>query len=342
MATARLQRWALLLTAYSYDIEFRHTQQHTQQHANVDGLSRLPQGDQQPPAMHSVFVIGQIQVLPVTTERLEIETRHDPILSKVHTYLREGWPTNTSGDFKPFRDLQEELTTQGNVVLWGNRVVIPEKLHAKLLEELHRNHPGISRMKALAHSYVWWPHLDKDLVKCVQQCQSCQEVRNAPAAAPLHPWLGPTKPWQQIHVDFAGPFEGRMFFIGVDAHSKWPEVINMSTTTAIQTFIELRKLFAAHGLPKQLVSDNGPQFTADEFSTFCKMNSVKYIQVSPYHPSSNSQAERFVQTFKWAMKASDNQNTPLSQRLSSFSCSTAAPHIQQQATPHVSSLSAVD
>ena len=101
----------------------------------------------------------------------------------------------------------------------------------------------------------------------------------------------------------------------------------MSTTTVTQTIIKLHKLFAAHGLPKQLVSDNGPQFTADEFSTFCKMNGVKHIQCSPYHPSSNGQTEQFVQTFKRAVKASDNQKTPLSQRLSSFL-------LQYRCTPH--------
>jgi len=225
-------------------------------------------------------------------------------LSQVHTFTREGWPASTSERFKAFQERQDELTTQGHVVLWGNRVVIPEKLRANMLEELHRNHPGITRMKALARSYLWWPGLDKELEKCVRQCQSCQEVRNAPAAAPLHPWLWPTKPWQRIHVDFAGPFEGRMFFIVVDAHSKWPEVIEMPATTTTHTITELRKLFAAHGLPKQLVSGNGPQFTSVEFATFCKVNGVKHIRCAPYHPSSNGQAERFVQTFKRAMKAS--------------------------------------
>ena len=59
-----------------------------------------------------------------------------------------------------------------------------------------------------------------------------------------------------------------MFFICVDAHSKWPEVIEMSKTTAIRTIAELRKLFAAHGLSEQIVTDNGPQFTSDKFSIF--------------------------------------------------------------------------
>ena len=77
-------------------------------------------------------------------------------------------------------------------------------------------------------------------------------------------------------MDFAGPFLGRMFLVVVDAHAKWPEVITMSSTTST-TINVLRYLFAAYGLTKQLVTDNGPQFTSEEFSTFCKQNGVKHI-----------------------------------------------------------------
>ena len=151
MAAARLQRWALLLSAYNYSIEFKPTQQH----ANADGLSRLPLGNRQPPSTCSAFVVGQIQALPVSSEQLETATRQDPLLSRVHQYIQEGWPDSTTEEFKPFRDRQLELTTQGNAVLWGSRVIIPSKLHSRIFEELHRDHPGIMRMKALARSYLW-------------------------------------------------------------------------------------------------------------------------------------------------------------------------------------------
>ena len=126
-----------------------------------------------------------------------------------------------------------------------------------------------------------------------------------------------TKPWQRIHVDFAGPFLVRMFLVVVDA-AKWPEVITMSSTTTSTTINELHHLFAAYGLPKQLVSDNGPQFTSEEFSTFCKQNGVKHIRCAPYHLASNGLAERFVQTFKRAMKASSEDKNSFNQRLTNF------------------------
>ena len=139
--------------------------------------------------------------------------------------------------------------------------------------------------------------------------------------------MWPAKPWKHIHIDFAGPFLGKNFLVVVDAHSKWAEVIEMSSTTSSKTIVELRKLFSAYGLPEQIVSDNGPQFVAEEFATFLKLNGIRHIRCSPYHPSSNGGAERFIQTFKQAMKAGATSTPLFSQRLSSFL-------LTYRATPH--------
>lgn len=88
MAAARLQRWALLLSAYSYEIEFKCTKDH----ANANGLSRLPQGNRQLPGTCSAFVIGQIEALPITAEWLEIASCQDLLLSQVHGFIKDGWP----------------------------------------------------------------------------------------------------------------------------------------------------------------------------------------------------------------------------------------------------------
>ena len=91
---------------------------------------------------------------------------------------------------------------------------------------------------------------------------------------------------------------GHMFFVVVDAHSKWPEVIVMDSTTSEKTVDVLRELFSRYGVPTQIVSDNGPQFVSQEFEHFLKMNGVQHIKSAPYHPSTNGLAERFVQTMK--------------------------------------------
>ena len=102
-----------------------------------------------------------------------------------------------------------------------------------------------------------------------------------------------------------------MWLILVDAQTKWPEVIQMKSTTASKTIEVLRSLFSRFGIPHELVSDNGPQFVSDEYKQFCEQNRIRRILVAPYHPSSNGEAERFVQTFKAALRKADQKGLQL-------------------------------
>lgn len=146
-----------------------------------------------------------------------------------------------------------------------------------MLEELHVGHLGVVKMKALARSFVWWPGLDQQIEKIAMCCSGCQDVQKMPKAAPLHPWEWPAKPWQRIHIDFAGPFLNKTFLVAVDACSKWPEVFTMSSTTSGHTTKVLRELFSRTGVPEQLVSNNGPQFTSKRFGPFLKHNGIRHI-----------------------------------------------------------------
>ena len=167
-----------------------------------------------------------------------------------------------------------------------------------MLSELHAAHPGINRMKRLARSYVWWPGIDKDLEHLVHTCSTCQDHQNAPVSAPLQPWEYPGGPWKRILVDYAGPYKGEMLLVIVIAFSKSIEVAIMKETTSTATIRKLREMFAQHGLPDMLVSDNGTNFTSEEFADFMRANGVIHVKTAPCHPSSNGLAERAVQTVK--------------------------------------------
>ena len=131
---------------------------------------------------------------------------------------------------------------EGGCLLWGTSVIMPKTLQETVLRKLHSSHPGMSRMKSLAGSYVWWPGLDKSVENLASSCSVCQVLKQAPPTAPLHLWVWPTKPWQLVHVDFAGPFIGKMYLVAVDAHSKWPEVYEMSSYYLIQDKLCLASL----------------------------------------------------------------------------------------------------
>ena len=170
--------------------------------------------------------------------------------------------------------------------------------------------------------------------KQAKSCLPCQAVKQPPPPALLHPWIWPDRPWQRIHVDFAGPFLGRMFLLVVDAHFKWTEVFEMNQTTSTKTIQVLRQLFSSYGLPEQVVSDNGPHFVSSEFHNFLLNNGIRHIHSSPYHPASNGLVERFVRTFKEPMKASKHDGLTLSHRIANFLVTYRnTPHATTQQSP---------
>ena len=171
-------------------------------------------------------------------------------------------------DFQPYHQRREELSLQDGCILWGNWVVVPETAHQQILDELHEGHPGISRMKGIARGIVWWPGIDAEIEKQVQACQQCQQHQKLLATAPLHPWEWPTQPWTRIHIDYAGPFQGKMFLVVVDAHSKWLEIEMVPSAISSTTIVKLRAMFTTHGIPEIVASDNVTAFTSGEFGDF--------------------------------------------------------------------------
>ena len=130
----------------------------------------------------------------------------------------------------------------------------------------------------------------------------CMQLSKSPAESPLSLWSWPSKTWSRIHVDFAGPFLGKMFLVVIDAFSKWIECSIMSTSTSATTIENLRVMFATHGLPDVLVSDNGSCFTCQEFQEFMRLNGIKHVHSAPFKPTSNGQAERAVQIIKQGIR----------------------------------------
>ena len=157
-------------------------------------------------------------------------------------------------------------------------------------------------MKSLTRSYVWWSGMDAEIENRVKICHACPEDLNSPAKAPVHLWEWPERAWSRVHIDYAGPFEGCMFLIVIDAYSKWMEVIPVCYATSQTTITKLRILFTTRGLSEMLVSDNGTLFISAELQEFVSRNAISHVLTSLYYPASNGLAERAVQTFKSAMK----------------------------------------
>ena len=186
-------------------------------------------------------------------------------MSRVRRLVSVGWNTQEpDATLKLFYHRRHELSIIDGCILWGSRVVIPKQGRDVILQQLHEGHPGTNRMKSLARAYVWWPKIDSEIDEVVKTCGTCQQHRPMPAQASIHPWEYPKRPWSRIHIDHAGPYLGHTFLIIVDSYSKWIEAMIVPSTSTEATIKVLRTLFATHGIPEHLVSDNGTGFTSHD------------------------------------------------------------------------------
>ncbi|XP_059222020.1 uncharacterized protein K02A2.6-like isoform X3 [Stomoxys calcitrans] len=316
LCISRMVNYANFLANFNFTVEFKTTKAN----ANADYCSRAMRMDG---ACNTIteyddfdgFLINQIDQLPTNATKIASETRKDEKLGPILRILESGKSLQAHG----YRSPEINYRLSGGCLIFEHRVVIPETLRVKILQDLHSAHLGIVKMKGIARSFVYWPGIDKEIENVAKSCKDCAENANDPPKFRDHHWQYPKSPWERIHVDYAGPFLGSMLLIVTDAYSKWIEVKVTPTSTSSATITILDELFATYGVPTMLVSDNGTCFSSIEFKDYLTKIGVRYHKfTAPYHPSTNGQAERSVQTVKNAMKALGANKSSLQKHLNAF------------------------
>ncbi|XP_026332438.1 uncharacterized protein K02A2.6-like [Hyposmocoma kahamanoa] len=300
MAASRLQRWAVILAGYDYSIEYVRSENNA-----ADALSRLPVGKEKRQGKESMYLNFIQNFLPITRKTVQEQTSKDNVLKKVYFYVQSGWPVVCKEEIlKPYFLRRNEFYIEMGCIIWGYRLVIPDVLRENLLKELHVGYLGIVKMKSIARSIIWWPGIDSSIESWAKQCTTCALEGTAPPRVPPQPWPHVVEPWSRLHIDFLGPLHGETFLIIIDSTTKWLEIFKMKQTTAEAVIKVLRETFARFGLPKEVVSDNGPPFTSREYADFMVTNGIKITFTAAYHPSSNGAAENAVNLRKRAIKKS--------------------------------------
>ena len=191
--SARLQRWGLQLSQFNYYFEYSKGENNV----NSDYLSRLPLPDtitiSEPYEL--IFVLNAVEESLITCSDVQKETDSDPDLPQLKHCIRYGFPTVVNNPIiKQFRGLIAEMTIMKGCSLYNNWVFIPQSLRNKVLMQLHESHPGISAMKSIARSLIWYPGIDNDIVNLVKSCYHCQTV-----ASKLHRLSGLSQN-DRVHV----------------------------------------------------------------------------------------------------------------------------------------------
>ncbi|XP_033641983.1 uncharacterized protein K02A2.6-like [Asterias rubens] len=290
---ARIERWVLRLMPFTYTIRYAPGPQNI-----ADVLSRLVKSNvaDKPNTLankaeeYVKFVAEQATPKALTTREVEEASKDDAELIKVRKCLAKGDFDKSSVNYFPIRN---ELSSIGYLVLRGTRLVIPKTLRTKCVELAHRGHLGIVGTKQRLRSKVWWPNMDKDVLRLVRSCHGCQLVSAMPNPEPLHPTQMPTGPWQDLAIDLLGPLPSKHYvFVVVDYYSRFYEVEIMKDTTTAKIVNALENMFSRYGLPRSITSDNGPQFRSEVFKEYLNENGINHRLVTPLHPAANGEVER--------------------------------------------------
>ena len=142
----------------------------------------------------------------ITLFEIQKATLEDPILSKLLVGLQTGNLSKKDSDFKDYANYFDELSIARDIVLRGERIVIPSSLIHKVVSFGHEGHQGIIKSKKLLRSKFWFPRMDHYIEKHIQKCISCQATVNTPAEEPVQNTVLPDYPWQAVDLDFLGPF----------------------------------------------------------------------------------------------------------------------------------------
>ena len=135
----------------------------------------------------------------------------------------------------------------------------------------------------------------------MKQCPECAN-ESTPNKEPLIPTALPQYPWQKVGSNLF-TLQGVQYLVVVD-YSRYLEVVKLPTTTSQSVIKALKSMFARFGIPEIVVSDNGPQYSSQEFADFAKAYNFCHTTSSPHYPQSNGQAERTVKTVKKLLRDS--------------------------------------
>ena len=213
-------------------------------------------------------------------ERVRNETEKDPCLKIVLEYTETGWPEHREDVKLGARNLfatRNELSTVKGIITRGDRIVIPFSMQAEVLEKIHEGHMGIAKCRQRAQQTVWWPQISQDIKDRVGRCQFCIEKLPSQKREPLISSELPDRPFQRIATDIC-EFKNAHYLVTFDYFSRYIEISHLPNMTSKCVIGKLKNIFAHHGVPESVISDNGTQFTSAEFSSFASKWNFKHVQ----------------------------------------------------------------
>ena len=310
-----------LLNLKEKTLAYRFSMVHVpgQKNSGPDAASRYPANphDHEPPLLKPMSEVSDTDIAEdcsvvaaatttlnaitntVTWDMVREATLSDELLTQLAKLIRDGFPENSrelTAELKPYHRYASSLCCMDGVLLLGHRIVIPSSLRPAILDALHAAHQGINAMIARAGDSVFWPNLTTDITKVRDQCGHCHRVAKSNPMQPPSTSAPPEYPFQQLCCDYF-TYLNKEYLVLVDRYSNWPAVFK-SESGATGLIKRLRETFVTFGIPEELSSDGGSEFTAGKTQEFLTSWGVRHRISSVANPHSNCRAEIAVKTVK--------------------------------------------
>ena len=300
-APARIQRFLLRLQQYDFDLNY------------IEGsllyipdtLSRSSLSDNTPELtdqeiqyyVHSV--ISKDLISDKMINKLILETENDDVLSLLKETINKGWrdKNSTPNILKPYFNNRNELTIYEGIILKGNCIVVPNSLRKEFMNLIHTGHPGLEKTKQLSRETMYWPGINAQIDDVVKNCESCQIYQHQQKSESEIKHKIPERPWSKIGTDLFA-MTGRDFVIVVDYTSNYFDLSMIPDKKSSTVVKHTKRIFSRYGIPKTVVSDNGPEFVGSAYQKFSEEWDFTHVHSSPNYPKSNGQIERTIQHVK--------------------------------------------
>ena len=175
--------------------------------------------------------------------------------------------------------------------------MIPRSMRSEIKKDIHSGHQGVESCLRRAREHVFWPGMNKELKEWIQTCGTCREFEQTHCKETLMSHDIPERAWEKIAADLF-TYKNRDYLITVCYRSNFWELERLYDTKSLTVIKKLKAHLARYGIPKQLVSDNGPQFDSNEFKKFTKSWGIEHTTTSPHHSKANGKVESAVKVAK--------------------------------------------
>ncbi len=296
----RQHRWHLFFQEYNFQLIYRQGRKN----GKPDSLSRRPDymnKNENEVKPEYILDNNNVKEIPsfvgIMSDFINkiIENLNDDNTAKdINLYFSET-NRNNNYNYKPFRKMNK-FKIENNLILYNNLIYIPENLRLEILERYHENpaagHLGIRKTEELITRNYWWPKLHEDVVSYIKSCEICtrNKINTHKKYGLLQPLNTPDRPWKSIEIDFLcglPPSKGyTVLMVVVDRFSKMIHLIPFKKIPDAKETADafLKNIFKLHGLPSDIYSDRGSQFTSALWKEFLeKLRITPNIATTDHH-----------------------------------------------------------